>query len=500
MADSVEPQAEVYPKEKVSHEPIVDENWTPEQLPKGWIYRRRGKMPWYASPAVQLGMVSFVCFLCPGMFNALGGLGGGGKADVTLADNMNTALYSTFAVFGFFAGTIVNRLGVRYSMSFGGIGYCIYAGSLLASVHEYVPGFNIFAGALLGACAGILWAAQGVIMVSYPTESQKGRYWAWFWSIFNVGGCLGSLIPLGQNMHTKTATAANDGTYIGFIVLMACGAILALFLVDANKIIRSDGTRVILMKNPSWWSELKGLYTCVRAEPYIILLFPMMWSSNWFYTYQENAINAAYFDIRTRSLNDFLYWFAQICAASLIGPLLDNSRIRRTIRARIMWITLVVLTTVIYGGGWAWQKNYDRGDVSKDSGFVPWDWNTSGFVGPMFLYFFYGAFDAVWQGCMYWIMGSLSNSGRRIANYVGFYKGLQSAGAAVMWSLDSNKLSYKGEWASNIGLLLGSLIVAAPLIFIRIKDHVTVEEDLADVDETIEDVLPTVLVEKSQGV
>lgn len=97
-------------------------------------------------------------------------------------------------------------------------------------------------------------------------------------------------------------------------------------------------------------------------------------------------------------------------------------------------------------------------------------------------------------------MGSLSNSGRRIANYVGFYKGLQSAGAAVMWSLDSNKLSYKGEWASNIGLLLGSLIVAAPLIFIRIKDHVTVEEDLADVDETIEDVLPTVLVEKSQGV
>jgi hypothetical protein len=33
-------------------------------------------------------MVSMVCFLCPGMFNALGGLGGGGKADATLADQM----------------------------------------------------------------------------------------------------------------------------------------------------------------------------------------------------------------------------------------------------------------------------------------------------------------------------------------------------------------------------------------------------------------------------
>lgn len=94
-------------------------------------------------------------------------------------------------------------------------------------------------------------------------------------------------------------------------------------------------------------------------------------------------------------------------------------------------------------------------------------------------------------------MGSLSNSGRRIANYVGFYKGLQSAGAAVMWSLDNNDMPYMNEWASNIGLLLGSLIIAGPLILWRIKDHVTLEEDLNDVDETIEDVVPTVPVEKA---
>ncbi len=61
-------------------------------LPKTWMYRERhlGKfaIPWFASPKVQLGLVAFVCFLCPGMFNALGGLGGGGKTDATLADNM----------------------------------------------------------------------------------------------------------------------------------------------------------------------------------------------------------------------------------------------------------------------------------------------------------------------------------------------------------------------------------------------------------------------------
>jgi hypothetical protein len=60
--------------------------------PDSWKYRERriGKLviPWYASPRAQLLLVSFVCFLCPGMFNALGGLGGGGKQDPTLADNM----------------------------------------------------------------------------------------------------------------------------------------------------------------------------------------------------------------------------------------------------------------------------------------------------------------------------------------------------------------------------------------------------------------------------
>jgi hypothetical protein len=87
-------------------------------------------------------------------------------------------------------------------------------------------------------------------------------------------------------------------------------------------------------------------------------------------------------------------------------------------------------------------------------------------------------------------MGALSSSGRRSANYVGFYKGIQSAGAAVMWSLDSNKLSFKSEFISNWVLLSCSLLCAAPVIFLKIKDHVTIEEDLAGTDVTLADVLP----------
>lgn len=187
---------------------------------------------------------------------------------------------------------------------------------------------------------------------------------------------------------------------------MAFGAILALFICDADKIVREDGSRVILMKHPSWKTEIIGLWETLRSDPWIILLFPMFWSSNWFYTYQQNSINNAYFNTRTKSLNNFLYWFAQIVAATCVGPLLDIKSIRRTTRARLALVVLFVLTMVIWGSGYAWQKKYTRADVSDDAikahKFTPWDWKTSGYVGPMFLYFFYGMYDAIWQGIVYW--------------------------------------------------------------------------------------------------
>ena len=151
-------------------------------------------LSWFASPITQLVLVSFVCFLCPGMFNALAGMGGGGQVDATTADNANTTLYSVFAVVGFFAGSITNRLGVKFALSFGGLGYCVYIASFLCYSHTANQGFNIFAGALLGVCAGLLWSAQGAIMMSYPTEKYKGRYISLFWIIFNLGAVIGSLV------------------------------------------------------------------------------------------------------------------------------------------------------------------------------------------------------------------------------------------------------------------------------------------------------------------
>jgi sugar phosphate permease len=182
--------------------------------PKGWMYKspKLGSFqgPWFASPKMQLFLVSLVCFLCPGMFNAVNGLGAGGQVDAKPSDNALTALYATFSVVGFFAGTFANRLGIRITLSFGGFGYGLYVSSLLCYNHTQNAGFLIFAGAMLGVCAGLLWTAQGAIMMSYPPENSKGRYISWFWMIFNMGAVIGSLVSFPFSRSLAYETYKND--------------------------------------------------------------------------------------------------------------------------------------------------------------------------------------------------------------------------------------------------------------------------------------------------
>lgn len=131
-----------------------------------------------------------------GMFNALNGLGGGGQkfSKAKANDDSNSALYATFSVVGFFAGTVTNTLGIKSALSFGGIGYSVYVSAYLCFNHTENYGYIVFAGFLLGCCAGVLWSAQGQIMMSYPPEASKGRYIFCFWAIFNMGGVIGSLV------------------------------------------------------------------------------------------------------------------------------------------------------------------------------------------------------------------------------------------------------------------------------------------------------------------
>lgn len=176
------------------------------------------------------------------------------------------------------------------------------------------------------------------------------------------------------------------------MVLTFIGLALAWCLADAHDVRRADGSHVVLMKHPTWQSEILGLWEVLRTDTYILLLFPMFFASNWFSTYHFAVVNFAKFNVRTRALNNTLYWTSQMISALVFGFGLDFKAARRTTKAKAALGILFVLTMVIWGGGYAWQKQFTRAETSPND-YVKLDWTSSGYVGPMFLYMFYGFFD-----------------------------------------------------------------------------------------------------------
>ncbi|KAI5891680.1 MFS general substrate transporter [Schizophyllum commune H4-8] len=441
--------------------------------------RPKGLKGLYSHTATQVAMLGFVCFMGPGLFNALNGLGGGGQLDTKTSANANVALYSTFAVMAFFAGTVNNIIGPRYTLLVGSMGYSLYIGSYLAmNIHADAGPFVVAAGAILGICAGLLWTAQGSLMLSYPTEQQKGRFIGIFWTIFNLGGVVGASVSLGTNFES-TAGSVGNSTYIAFLVLTGIGVAIPMLMVNPKTMIRSDGTKVATPRHPSWKTEILGLYVTLKTDPMILLLFPMFLASNWFYTWQFNDYNAGLFNIRARALNNLVYWIAQVIGSVAIGLLLDQPRLSRRVRAFAGWAVLFVMVFFVHIWAYFYQKRYTR-----DDGHALVDIYDSGYAGYILCYVFMGILDAMWQTTSYWLMGAMSNDAAKLAHFAGFYKSLQSAGAAIAWRIDALKTPYMNLFISEWVLLVAGLLFTLPMMHLRVKNQTTLEEEtLARMDD-----------------
>ncbi|KAJ3069901.1 hypothetical protein HDU98_007051 [Podochytrium sp. JEL0797] len=389
----------------------------------------------------QVYVISFVCFLCPGMFNALNSLPTSGPSAQNVKDQQNAALYLCFTIMGLLAGGLNNILGPRILAMFGGTGYAVYAaaqytifkvqgGDTTAPIPASANAFSIFSGAYVGICAGMLWAAQGQICLTYPTESQKGTFFATFWVIFNLGGVLGNTIgtflawPAGAN-----GFAMNDAMYIVFIILMAFGSVVALLIQPPGTIIREDQTKVetpptnVLRE----FAEVLKLFT---NPAMLTLLIPCM-TSNWFYTYQFGAFGD-YFSGRTSGLKAIFYWAAQATGAWFFGAMLDNVKYARTQRAWFGCYLIVGTTIAFFAGGAVFEYSASApGFKVIDAGETP-----AAFIGPLILFICYGAYDAFFQTFVNYLIGAISNDSETLSRYAGFYKGTQSLGGGISWALN----------------------------------------------------------------
>jgi len=319
-------------------------------------------------------------------------------------------------------------------------------------------------------------------MLAYPTEGEKGLYIGVFWSIFNLGGVVGAAVALGKNFHSgPEAGQVSEGTYLVFLILSLIGVGIPLFMANPRKMIRSDGTTVATPRHPSWKTEIYGLWVALKTDPYIITLFPMFFTSNWFYTWQFNDYNAALFNIRARSLNNLVYWLSQIVGSISIGLLLDQNHLSRRIRALSGWGILMIMVFVVHVWAYFYQRQYTRDSV-KTMHLI--DIYSSNYPAHVIFYIMCGLLDSMWQTTAYWMMGAMSNDPAKLAHFAGFYKSIQSAGAAGVWRADAVGIPYMNLLLSTWVLLVAGLVFALPLILTRVKDHTMLEDEvLARMDE-----------------
>lgn len=329
-------------------------------------------------------------------------------------------------------------LGPRLTLSIGTMGYSIYVGGLWAFQVHGVRWFLILSGAILGVTAALLWSAQGSIMMAYPLEKDKGRSFTLFWAIFQMGTIVGSSIALGIEANS-TLPGVSTGVYLAFMIIMLTAIVSSWLLLPPHSVIRGDGTVVELEDAISPMREFKEL-TALMKDWRMWALFPMFFSSNFFYAYQ-GAIVTVLFNGRTRALVALLEGVGQVLGSIVIGQMTDSLPFGRRKRALTATVFVVVFNCIVWACGLGFQVQFTRADSVVRGQPIPWDWTVGVAVGPIILLMAYYMADAMYQGLAYYTMSSLTNEPFKLARMAGYYKGVQSAGAAVSFGMDAVKVS-----------------------------------------------------------
>ncbi|KAI8617437.1 major facilitator superfamily domain-containing protein, partial [Chytriomyces sp. MP71] len=386
-------------------------------------------------------LVGLVCALCAGMFNALNSLQDETWRVRIAKGRMNAIMYFSFAVFSLIAAALNNTFGPRIMLCFAGATYAMFVGSKLSmhksDVSPQDAAFAYASSVLLGIGSACLWAAQGQVVMTYPTDEKRGTYFAYFWIIFNLGAVVCSLIALAETFLFPSARFVQLSTtvYITFTCLPALASLLALGIGSPNAVVREDESRLAVRKS-SVWRELVAVLKHFGNPAMLILVIPFA-SSQWFYQYQFNIFQR-YFEVKTQALNNTLFWTTQMLASWIMGNLvLDDlkygGRIRR---AWIGFGVIVVSTIAMWGPGAVYQYYIDDFDESPGN-LIDFtksstdNWIYWGFGALMYMAF--GTYDAIFQAYNYWLMGALSHDAAINSRSAGFYKCVQSLFAGLSW-------------------------------------------------------------------
>jgi len=137
----------------------------------------------------------------------------------SLAADICTTVFLTFAGFCLVSPGITNILGARLTLFLGGLGYCAF---IMASLvyFKYKEEYLVLLGAVvLGVSASLLWIAEGRLILEYANIAEDGggsglktgALLGIFWSLFQGSSLSGGLVAFFAYSPSSTGSDSNDG-------------------------------------------------------------------------------------------------------------------------------------------------------------------------------------------------------------------------------------------------------------------------------------------------
>ncbi|GAA5859234.1 hypothetical protein JCM8547_008928 [Rhodosporidiobolus lusitaniae] len=387
----------------------------------------------YRTVLWQVLVVCIVSFLAPGLWNGAQSLGAGGALEPYLVSAGNATVFSLMGLGCILAPVLVNSLGVRLTLILGSLGWCVYTAALYQNNRYGTEWFVILGAVICGISAGLYWAAEGAIVLSYPSPEKKGRYLALWLASKNSGQLLAGCINLGTNIHRSTGGKVNYKTLISFIALQVFAIPVAFLVSPPEKVQRADGTPIVLTNRTSVKEQFRLLWTTCASKKIGVLL-PVFFTCWWYWGYASTFLTL-YFSVRARALASLLSPICGVIVSTLLGYFLDNQRLSLKFRARAG----AAISFTLFSGMLIWALVVQHEFSAVNPGKLDWSDSTGKFGKGFGLYVMINAFGNGVQNYLYWLVGTLALDLGEATRYAGLLRGVESWGQCTAFGVNASK-------------------------------------------------------------
>ncbi|KAK0721862.1 major facilitator superfamily domain-containing protein [Lasiosphaeria miniovina] len=328
---------------------------------------------WFRSPLFNVIIVGLISFTQPGIWNALNNTGAGGQQEPYLVNGSNSLTFGIMAFGCSLFGILANRIGLKWVLIIGTLGYAPYSASLYVNNRYGVEWFVLFGGATCGIAASALWASEGAIALGYGDVKDRGKFTGIWLGLRELGQLIGSSIQLSLNASSQNRGKVGYSTYLVLIALQCLGLPLALLVSPPHKVIKNDGSRLEpAPKNKSIKQEFRNIWALFKRRE-MFLMVPILIGFAWNGTYLGIYLTK-YFSVRARTLGSLTSAIAATFANIFWGWFYDLTVFKRPRLAKICWVFFVVAMLSAFG----WQVANEK--LYRDSNpRVTLDWDNPGF-------------------------------------------------------------------------------------------------------------------------